>query len=263
MTAMVPNVRHVRPVRPLDFPSSDPEWDMGQSGTHHRFCEALYAALRAALAPDNLVAADQYLYFDAADNGDRSKCAPDVLVKLGSPARLVNVWKTWEDGTPDLCIEVLSPSDHEKLTLDEKLRRYHTIGVSEVVAFDPLAPVGRRLRAWDRIDGDLVERVVDDERTPCVTLGLWFVLAPTADEPDLDVVLRVAHDPLGRDLLLTPAERERAEKERERAEKDAALAAAERERAEKDAALAVAERERAEKEAALVELARLRKKLEG
>ena len=241
MAAMVPNVRHVRPVRPIDFPSSDPEWDMGQSGTHHRFCETLYAILRAALTPDDLVAADQFLYFDAADAGDRSKCAPDILVKLGSRARLVNVWKTWEDGTPDLCVEVLSPSDREKLSLDEKLRRYHTIGVPEVVAFDPLAPAGRRLRAWDRIDGDLVERVVDDERTPCITLGLWFVLAPTPDEPDLGVALRLARDPSGRDLLPTPTERERAEKE---------------------AALAEKERERAEKEAALAELARLKKQLE-
>ena len=232
MRAMVPHVRHVRPVRPIDFPSSDPEWDMGQTGAHHRLCETLYAVLRAALGPEHLLAADQFVYYDASDA--RAKCAPDALVKLGTPSRLVPVWKTWEDGTPDLCVEILSPSDHEKLTLEEKLARYHRIGVPEVSVFDPAAPAGTRLRAWDRIDGDLVERVVEDERAPSVTLGLWFVLAKAADEPELDVTLRLARDPQGRDLLPTPGERanaERAAKERERAEKERAIA-------ERDAALA-------------------------
>ncbi len=249
MAPSVPAVRHVRPVRPIEFPSSDPEWDMGQTGLHQRLCNALYQLLRDALAPASLVASDQFLYFDAADN--RKKCAPDVLVKLGAPHRLVDTWKTWEDGTPDLCVEILSSSDHEKLTLDEKLARYHAIGVPEVVALDPLALAGARLRAWDRVDGDLVERVVDDERTPCVTLGLWLVLAPVPEEPDVDVALRLARDPLGRDLLPTRAERARAEKE-------AALAAADRERAAADRERAAADRERAAKEAALEELARLR-----
>ena len=266
MRAMVPNVRHVRPVRPIDFPSSDPEWDMGQTGAHHRLCETLYAVLRSALGPDNLVAADQFLYFDASD--PRSKCAPDALVKLGTPSRLVPVWKTWEDGTPDLCVEILSTSDHEKLTLEEKLRRYHAIGVPEVIAYDPSAEPGARLRAWDRIDGDLVERVVEDERAASAVLGLWFVLAPTAAEPDLAVTLRLARDRLGNELIPTPAERERAEKERavarERAEKERAVAREraekERERAEKEAALAEKERAVGEKEAALAELARLRQR---
>ncbi len=178
-------------------------------------------------------------------------------MKLGTPSRLVPVWKTWEDGTPDLCVEILSTSDHEKLTLEEKLRRYHAIGVPEVIAYDPSAAVGARLRAWDRIDGDLVERVVEDERAASAVLGLWFVLAPTAAEPDLAVTLRLARDRLGNELIPTPAERALAEKERavarERAEKDRAVA-------EKERALAEKERERAEKEAALAELARLRQR---
>ncbi|MBL8608392.1 MAG: hypothetical protein JNL38_13795, partial [Myxococcales bacterium] len=142
---------------------------------------------------------------------------------------------------------------HEKLTLEEKLARYHRIGVPEVIVFDPMAPAGTRLRAWDRIDGDLVERVVEDERAPSVTLGLWFVLAKAADEPELDVTLRLARDPLGRELLPTPGERERAEKERERAEKERAVA-------EKERAVAEKERAIAERDAALAELARLRSK---
>ncbi|WP_437931791.1 hypothetical protein WMF37_21890 [Sorangium sp. So ce291] len=40
----------------------------------------------------------------------------------------------------------------------------------ELVAFDPEAAPGERLRVWDRIDGDLVERVVEGERSPCTVL---------------------------------------------------------------------------------------------
>lgn len=42
--------------------------------------------------------------------------------------------------------------------------------------FDPEAPAGQRLRAWDRVHDDLVERRLEGERTPCVPLGLeWTV----------------------------------------------------------------------------------------
>jgi 5,10-methylenetetrahydrofolate reductase len=161
---------------------------------------------------------------------------------------------------PELCVEIVSPSDHEKETLEEKLERFHAMGVSEVVAFDPDAPPGRRVRAWDLVSGDLVERVVEGDETPCTTLGLWFVVAPAVLN-DLTDALRLAEDATGRKIVPTLAERERAEKERERAEKEAERTARHRERAEKEAALAGEHRERAEKEAALAELARLRAKL--
>jgi hypothetical protein len=84
---------------------------------------------------------------------------------------------------------------------------------------------GQRVRAWDRIDGDLVERVVVKETTPCITLTtLWgervdFVLA-SGEEVSLG--LRLAH---GGILLETPLEAQ------ERATKDA-LAEVDRLRAE-------------------------------
>ncbi len=250
MKAMVPVIRYVRPIRPVDFPSTSPEWDMVQSGPHMRLCDALDAIVRSELRGRACVGKDQLVYFDGADR--QRCCAPDLLVRLDTPARTFQTWKTWEDGTPDLCVEVLSPSDHEKPGFEDKLARYRAMGLPELVAFDPDAPRGERLRAWDRVDGDLVERVVEHERTPCRALGLWLVIAPVLDSPDLDAALHLPRDAGGEDLLLTDFEQrvrdeialdaERAEKERERAEKEAALA---------------------EKEAALAELARLRKQLEG
>lgn len=65
---------------------------------------------------------------------------------------------------------------------DETLARYHELGVHELVRFDPEEPPGRQLRVWDRIEGDLVERVAE-ERPRCLTLGLRWVVMPVADAP--------------------------------------------------------------------------------
>lgn len=72
----------------------------------------------------------------------------------------------------------------------------------ELLRFDPAEAQGRRLRAWDRILDDLVERQVADDRTPCLTLGLSWIVCPVESEP---VGLRLADDE-GR-LLETREER--------------------------------------------------------
>lgn len=77
------SLRHVRPVVPLHFPSSEPESErIGQSGRHYRMCKALYETLRAAAGDEHTVSCDAFVYFDAGDP-DR-KLAPDGAVKLGS-----------------------------------------------------------------------------------------------------------------------------------------------------------------------------------
>ena len=242
-------IRYVRPIEPLHFPSSDPEWEMSESHRHGRLCELLYDLLRRALPDEEAcLGTDQFVYFDASNS--RKKCAPDAFVKLGAKAEPTSVWLTWKRGAPELCIEILSPSDtKEKLTLTEKLRRFHAIGVSEVVAFDVDAQPGSRLRAWDLVDGDLVERVIEDERTPCLTLGAHFVVAPH-DLPELSAqdrlpaALRLAADPQGTQLF--PSTREVAR---------AAEVLAEQQRSR-------AEQERTRAEAALAEVTRLREELE-
>ncbi len=120
----------------------------------------------------------------------------------------------WEEGTPDLAFEVLSASDTpERWTFEEKLRRYRALGVGELVTFHVDAPPGERLRVWDRLEHDLVERVVTGDRTPCVKLGLTLLVGPVLSgrEDELPIALRLARDSEGRDLLLTTEERFRAE----------------------------------------------------
>lgn len=212
-------IRYVRPIRPLHFPASDPEWEMGEGKRHQLLCELLRQILAVAAGEGSSVGSDQFLYFDASN--PQRKCAPDGFVKLGVPDELFDTWKTWEKGSPELCVEILSPSDtREKLPLEEKLARFHVMGVAEVIAFDAEAPIGQRLRAWDLVDGDLVERVVENEFTPCRTLEKWFVIAPCA-EPRLEAALRIAEDSRGERLVLSPLEKAHAEIARLKAERAA------------------------------------------
>ncbi len=87
----------------------------------------------------------------------------------------------------------------------EKLSRYHAAGVQEVVRFDPDGSEGSRLRGWDRVDADLVERTVANDCARCQTLGLWWTVCAAAGE---QVASRLAADPEGTDLLPTPEEAE-------------------------------------------------------
>ena len=76
----------------------------------------------------------------------------------------------------------------------------------EVVRFDPVAPTGR-LRIWDRIEGDLVERdVSSSDGHRCDALGLYWCL--TVD-PTLGLMLRLSRDGAGVELLPTLEEAER------------------------------------------------------
>jgi hypothetical protein len=85
-------IRHVRPARPLRFPSSDPELEMGQSLRHLRLCELLHRILRVAVGDTGSVGSDQFVYFDA--QLPRRCLAPDGFVKLGVPQELFESWKT-------------------------------------------------------------------------------------------------------------------------------------------------------------------------
>jgi Uma2 family endonuclease len=250
--AILPSdLRHVRPVQPLQFPSSDPEWDMPESTVHGLLCELVRQILRHALGREHAIGMNNFVYFDATH--PERRLAPDGFVKLGFPRDAFRVWKTWERGTPELCVEILSPSDtKDKLTLPEKLERYRALGTAEVVAFDVDAPAGTRLRAWDRIEDDLVERIVEGETTPCLALGLQWVLAHGGE--DIPVALRLAKDATGQDLLLTGEEAAHV-----------ARVAADAARLEADAARLEAEAARLDAEAvaadALAEVERLKKLL--
>src|SRR5262249_11916800 len=142
----------------------------------------LYLMLKRELRSHSSVGSDQFVYWNAADP---KRClAPDVFVRLGTPDSDFDSWKTWERGAPEVAIEIVSASDDAAEEWSKKLDKYRELGVSELVRFDADEKPGRRLRVWDRLEGDLVERVVRlDEVTPAALLGLTWVVASFEDHP--------------------------------------------------------------------------------
>lgn len=161
---------------------------MNESKRHALICDLVYRLFKDVVGDACAVGCDQFVYFDGED--PKKRLAPDAFVKLGVKDSLFDSWKTWKLGSPELCVEILSSSDTgEYLPLKTKMTRYRTLGVEELILFDMEREAGGRLRAFDRVDGDLVERIVDGETTPCLTLTNayearfeWF-LAPADDIP--------------------------------------------------------------------------------
>lgn len=91
-------------------------------------------------------------------------------MKLARPFEHFDSWKTWERGTPELAVEIVSDSDRHEW--NDKLLRYRDLGLRELVLFDAEARAGRRLRVRDRVERDLVERALDSESAESFVLTL-------------------------------------------------------------------------------------------
>jgi Uma2 family endonuclease len=196
-------IQHVREPRPIHFP----EFELVAAGKRHLTLRTfLYQLLKHLLGPEHTVGSDQFVYWNARE--PRRKLAPDVFLCRGIADSSFGSWKVWERRTPELAIEIVSPNEDEDEDWDDKLERYHELGVQELVRFDPDARAGERLRVWDRIDEDLLERRVENDACACVALGLVWVVCPVESEP---VGLRLA-DADGR-LVPNAIEAERVARE--------------------------------------------------
>jgi len=241
----VAGARYLRAPVPLHFPSEE---TVPESKRHLILRTALFQTLWLALEGRYAIGSDQFVYWNASDPGLR--LAPDVFVSTSQRDCVFDSWKTWERGAPDLAVEIISDSDSSAAEWERKLARYLQAGIQELVRFDPDEAPGRRLRVWDRIEGDLVERAVDRDRAACQTLGLhWIAL----DHGELGAELRVARDEAGSVLLPTPDE-ERARQQGRAAEQEKRAAEQEKRAAEEARLRAGAEQRVAELEARLREL---------
>ncbi len=183
---------------PLHFPVAA---EVPETKRHLELRTLLYLVLRT-LADEHSIGCDQFVYWDPTDP---SRClAPDAFVHLGVPDSVFSSWKTWERGVPDLAVEITSDSDASDLAWDVKLRRYQELGVRELVRFDADEAPERQIRIWDRVEGALVERQDGEDRYLCRALKLFWVIVPAGRLP---AALRLARDAEGRDLVLTPEER--------------------------------------------------------
>lgn len=212
----------------LRFPETE---TVPETKRHLELRTLLYQIVKYTFAASCSIGCDQFVYFDASDP---TRCvAPDLFVRLGVPDSAFGSWKVWERGTPQLAVEIVSDSDAPQTPWDVKLARYHAMGVEELVRFDPDGPAGSRLRVWDRLDGDLVERVVQNDVAACEVLRLWWVVCPA---PGLEAALRLSRNPDGTDLLPTGQEAEAAARQAEAAARQAEAAARQAEAAARLAA---------------------------
>ena len=200
-----PELRYVRAPEPLVFPEEE---EVTEGSAHLIVRTFLYELLKFALGPEHSVGSDQFVYWIASN--PKRELSPDVFVCLGVPQTAFGSWKTWEQGgVPELAVEIVSPNEGDGTTWEEKCARYYEVGVKELVRFDREELEGRRLRVWDRVKDDLVERVIAADRTPCLTLGLAWAVRPIPAHPGEVVGLRVIDDD-GR-LLESRAEAEARE----------------------------------------------------
>ncbi|HVY49756.1 MAG TPA: Uma2 family endonuclease, partial [Minicystis sp.] len=190
------DVRYARAPRAVHFPT---EAVVPESKRHLKLRTLLFQLLTNAFAPRACIGSDQFVYWNAAN--PRRCVAPDAFVRFGTPDVDFDVWKTWERGAPELAVEITSPSDRPDETWEEKLARYAELGVGELVRFDPDRG---ELRIWDRVEGDLVERVLDGRPAPSVVTGAYWVVTEFEGGP----ALRLAEDAEGARLLLTREEAE-------------------------------------------------------
>jgi hypothetical protein len=201
------------------------------------------------------VGIDKLIYFRAGDPA--IFIAPDAFVKLGSGVVVddADSWKTWERGAPEVAFEILSPTDSgEPQTLDAKVALYNELGVRELIVFDVDDPPGHRLRVWDRVDGDFVERIVEEERTPCITLNVGLKITPILLDKDVEypACLRLVREADGNNndvFVPTTHEARIAVDDARRAETLARQTKEAAEQAAADASMAGAQSQRAEAQA--------------
>jgi Uma2 family endonuclease len=207
--------RYLRAPKPLYFPVEE---RVPETGRHLHARTALFLLVWEEFKDRAAVGSEQFIYWDPTD--PKQCCAPDLFVRLGSPHTLVDSWKAWERGAPDLVVEIASTSDAAEGPWDTKLERFRRLGAREIVRFDP-EDRDRPIRIWDAVDGDVVER---DPRDPecyrCDALGMYLFVR---EDPEVGPLLRFARDPEGRDLVLTQAEARR-KAERRIADLEAELA---------------------------------------
>jgi Uma2 family endonuclease len=196
--AMAGELRYVRALAPVHFPS---EAEVPETKRHFRLRTLLYDFLALAFSDRATIGCDQFVYWDPTD--PKACLAPDAFVRLGRPDHLFRSWKVWEHGAPQLAVEVISDADESDRDWDAKLSRYQRLGITELVRFDPDSN-DRRLRVWDSIEEDLVERELDTATAASRVLpGHWSIV----EDPTLGFTLRLSEDELGQRLYPTATEK--------------------------------------------------------
>jgi Uma2 family endonuclease len=220
-TASPPPAGYLRAPAQVRFPEAEL---VPETKRHLEQRTLLYQVLTLGFGDQAAIGCDQFVYWDPTD--PRQCLAPDAFVRLGVRDEPFRVWKVWERGAPDVAVEILSESDERDRDFASKLEKYRRLGVRELVCFDSEREPAS-LRIWGAVDGDLVEREIEGLVGASHCLPATWVVVPDAKSGAL---LRLSHDPEGKDLLPTPAEHERRQAEHERRQAEQARSTTEHER---------------------------------
>jgi hypothetical protein len=96
--AMVPldkrGLRHARKPSPIRFPVEE---TVPETSRHLELRTLLFELLKR-FAEDASIGCDQFVYWSASN--PKLCLAPDGFVRLGTPHKAFDSWKTWERGAP-------------------------------------------------------------------------------------------------------------------------------------------------------------------
>ena len=177
------------------------EAEVPESKRHLQLRTLLFQFLELAFAKEAAIGCDQFVYWDPTE--PRVCLAPDAFVRFGQADDLFQTWKVWERGAPQVAVEIISTSDNSEADWREKLAKYRSLGVSELVRFDPES--SEPLRVWDLMAGELIERALSTPVESRYLRGFWVAV----EYPGVGLALRLSRDENG--ALLYPTRAEAAE----------------------------------------------------
>jgi Uma2 family endonuclease len=211
-------------VDPTFYPVED---DVGESLLHRIMTDLLRAYIAAWLESRGvraLTGASQFFYW--RQYAPTESIAPDVYVVEGvAPDTHVDSWKVWERGgkVPSLAIEVVSRDVLKDYTRSPV--RCDSLGVKELIIFDPQFEEGRdrcRFQVYRRKGKEFaIVRHTNADRVRSSVLRAWIRVVGEGE----CMRLRLATGPRGDDLVPTDGElaataKARADEERARADEE-------------------------------------------
>jgi Uma2 family endonuclease len=246
-------------LREIDYPESDGK-PMAETPLHMLVAWNTIETLNDWFAPDPMVYiwGNMFLYY--VKGKPRKNVSPDVMVVKGvAKDKFRDVFKTWEERTPNLIIEVTSRKTKNQDT-NRKFAIYRDrLKVPEYFLFDPRGDyIKPRLQGYRLRGGDYQPIKDVDGRFPSKVLGLhleavgrelrfWNPASqawlPTKDEKT---------NGLAAELQLADAHAQRAELEKQLAQTKAERAEAEKQLAQTNAERAEADNERLRRELELL-----------
>ncbi len=198
----------------VEYPESDGE-PMGETDLHRDLMIRLIELFKERYRDQHVyVSGNLLLYYE--EGVPYKHVSPDAFVVLDKDPGRRRVYKTWEEGAPNVVFEVTSSSTKRR---DEgvKPQVYAAIGVREYFLFDPTSDYLLPPLQGFRLDGDAYEPIPlnEDGRLDCRELGV--TLAREAGE----LVLR---DAVTGEVLLERWEAEQRQVEKERRAREVAEA---------------------------------------